>query len=173
MAPSTEEIRNQRTGQRMRFLSGQEDPGDVLRIETRIPPTANAEPLHVHPYQESEVRVVSGILHFEVDGALHVVAPGQRIEIDRGIPHRFWNEGPDEVNAVADFNPALRTADFFRTYFELANDGELDAQGRPSALRTALLGPRFGDEIRLTKPPWWLQRAAFALLGPLARLRGY
>jgi len=44
---------------------------------------------------------------------------------------------------------------------------------RPSLLRSALLGPAFAEEIRLVSPPWPLQRAAHALLGPIARLRGY
>jgi hypothetical protein len=39
-------------------------------------------------------------------------------------------------------------------------------------LALAALGSEFAEEIRATSPPWVLQRAAFALLGPLARLRG-
>ena len=64
----------------------------------------------------------------------------------------------------------MRTAEFFETYFDLARRGELDEHGKPSLLRFAVLGPAFADEIRLANPPWPLQRAVFALLGPVARL---
>jgi hypothetical protein len=37
----------------------------------------------------------------------------------------------------------------------------------------AILGPRFAREIRVTTPPWLVQRVTFALLAPLARLLGY
>ena len=33
--------------------------------------------------------------------------------------------------------------------------------------------PEFSDEIRLTRPPWPVQRAAAFLLGPVGRGRGY
>lgn len=57
--------------------------------------------------------------------------------------------------------------------FGLAQRGELDEKGMPSLLRLAVLGPRFADEVRAVSPPWAVQRAVFALLAPLARLRGY
>jgi mannose-6-phosphate isomerase-like protein (cupin superfamily) len=174
MAPEVDEIRNDRTGQRMRFLRGEDADDGNLRMETWIPPSGtSSEPLHVHPHQESGMTVLSGVLHFEIDGEPCVVHPSERVEIGRAVPHRFWNEGPDEVNALADFRPALGIEDFFRTYFALANDGRLDDHGRPSILQAAAFGPRFGDEIRLTSPPWWIQRVSYAVLAPLARVRGY
>lgn len=36
----------------------------------------------------------------------------------------------------------------------------------------ALLGPAFANEIRVVRPPWPVPRVAFALLAPIARLRG-
>jgi hypothetical protein len=71
------------------------------------------------------------------------------------------------------FRPALRTAEFFETYFALTERDELDEHGKPSLLRFAVLGPAFADEIRLVSLPWPVQRVAFALLGPIARIRGY
>lgn len=173
MAAARDEIHNDRTGQWMRFLRREDADDGSLRMETRIPPSGNSEPLHVHPHQDSGMTVLSGTLHFEIGGDLRLVHPGESVEIARRIPHRFWNEGPDEVDAFADFRPALRIEDFFRTYFGLANDGRLDEEGRPSMLQAAVFGPRFGDEIRLVSPPWWIQRVGYAALAPLARMRGY
>lgn len=168
------EIHNPRTGQRMRFLrTGEETKGQLLRIESFNPPGEDPEPEHVHPRQASSTEVISGRLRFTVDGEDSLLGPGDEIAIPAGAPHRFAVEGDEGVLAIAEFRPALRTAEFFRTYFGMAARGELDGDGRPSLLRSALLGPEFADEIRLASPPWPVQRLAYAVLAPFARLRGY
>jgi hypothetical protein len=134
----------------MRFLvTAADTDGELLRIETTNPPTGVAEPLHVHPKQETRAELVSG------------------------TPHQFCNEGDEDAVAIQEARPALRTQQFFEMYFGLADRGELDQHGRPSLLRSATLGPAFADEIRVVSPPWPIQRVAYALLAPIARLRGY
>jgi quercetin dioxygenase-like cupin family protein len=170
---SAEEIRNPRTGQRMRFLDSDDERAEaVLRIESVNPPSGVPEPEHVHPRQESSARVISGTLLFSVAGEKRRLGPGDAITIAAGTPHCFVNDGTEDAVSIAEFRPPLRTADLFRTLFGLADRGQLNERGMPSLLALAALGPAFADEIRATRPPWALQRAAFALLGPLARLRG-
>ena len=60
-----QEISNPRTGQRMTFVELRDE---LLRIDSVNPPTAEREPVHVHPKQESGAEVVSGSLVFEVAG---------------------------------------------------------------------------------------------------------
>jgi quercetin dioxygenase-like cupin family protein len=170
----THELFNPRTGQRMRFLRTAADTGgELLRIETTNPPTGIPEPAHVHPHQETRAEVISGTLRFVVDGQERRVGPGDAITIPAGTPHHFVNDGDTDAVAIQEARPALRTAEFFETYFELAERGELDEHGKPSVLRFAVLGPAFADEIRLVSPPWPVQRMAFAVLAPIARMRGY
>jgi quercetin dioxygenase-like cupin family protein len=174
MGPSGHEIHNPRTGQRMRFLlTGAETGGALLRIETVNPPNGVAEPVHIHPRQESRAEVVAGTLRFVVDGASRRIGPGETIVIPAGTPHNFVNDGDEDAVAIQEFRPALRTAEFFELLFDLARRGELDERGMPSLLRLAVLAPAFADEIRVVSPPWPVQRVAFALLAPIARLRGY
>ena len=167
------EIHNPRTGQRMRFLRTAADTGGALpRIETVNPPTAVAEPVHIHPRQHSRAEVISGTLRFEVAGVQRRLGPGDAITIPAGTPHHFINDGEADAVSIQEFQPALRTAELFDALFALAARGELNERGMPSLLRMAVLAPAFADEIRVVSPPWPLQRAAFALLAPLARLRG-
>jgi mannose-6-phosphate isomerase-like protein (cupin superfamily) len=168
------EIANPRTGQRMRFLLTSEDTdGELLRFETTNPPTDVPEPVHVHPRQETRAELLSGALRFVVDGEERRVGPGETIVIPAGVPHRFVNDGDEDAVAIQEARPALRTAEFFVTYFDLAARGEIDERGMPSLLRMAVLVPVFGDEMRVVSPPWPVQRTVFALLRPIARLRGY
>jgi Uncharacterized conserved protein, contains double-stranded beta-helix domain len=174
MGPTEQEIFNPRTGQRMRFVQTAADTdGALLRIESVNPPTAVAEPEHVHPRQESRAQVIEGNLSFVVEGRERRLGPGEAITIPAGTPHYFVNDGNADAVSIQEFRPALRTAEFFEALFNLAERGELDEHGMPSLLRLAVLAPAFADEIRVVSPPWPVQRAAFALLSPIARMRGY
>jgi hypothetical protein len=87
MTLAAPEIFNPRTGQRMRFLVTAADTnGELLRIETTNPPTGVAEPLHVHPRQESRAEVMAGTLRFVVDGQERRLGPGETIAIPAGVP---------------------------------------------------------------------------------------
>jgi quercetin dioxygenase-like cupin family protein len=165
-----QDIVNPRTGQRMRFVAIRDGE---LRIKSLNPPTDQREPEHVHPKQESGAEVRSGSLVFEVEGQERRVGPGESITIPPNTPHRFWNGSEGETESVQFFRPALDIAAFFETYFELGRRGELTEAGDIPLLQVATMVPEFGHEIRLTRPPWPVVRAISALLGPVARLRGY
>jgi hypothetical protein len=55
----------------------------------------------------------------------------------------------------------------------LANDGKVDRKGRPVPLQAAVIAQEFADTIVFTHPPQAVQRVAFAILAPIARLLGY
>ena len=170
MAHEGQEIVNPLTGQRMRFVELSEG---LLRTENHHPPTDAREPLHIHPYQESGAVVRSGKLTFEVAGQRRDLGPGEEIAIPSGAPHRFWNPSDEEAVSAQFFRPALDIAAFFETLFVLGQRGELTSSGAPGLLQTAVMVPEFGDEIRLTKPPWPVVRALCAALRPIAARRGY
>jgi quercetin dioxygenase-like cupin family protein len=168
-----DEIANPRTGQRMVFLqTGAETGGELLRIECFNPATRMDEPEHCHPLQKSRAELVSGTLRFCVRGEIQEVHAGESHIIPAGVPHSFGNYGDEEAHWIAEFRPALRTDAFFEKLFDLAVRGQLNERGMPSLLQLALSAPAFSDEIRVTRPPWPVQRVLFALLGPFARLRG-
>lgn len=170
MAHEGQEISNPRTGQRMKFV---ELRAELLRIESLSPPGTEREPVHVHPKQESGAEVVSGSLVFEVAGERRELAAGDTIRVPANTPHRFWNEGGEDARSIQFFRPALDIASFFETFFALAQQGKLDEKGMPRPLQLALMVPEFGEEIRPVSPPWPMLRVLTAVLGPIARLRGY
>jgi quercetin dioxygenase-like cupin family protein len=167
----TEEIINARTGQRMRFLRASHGE-DVLRIESVNPPTGIAEPTHVHPNQETRIEVLQGELVHTIADSERRLGPGDTLTIPSGVPHGFRNVGEIDAVSIQEFRPALNSEKFFRTLFGLAAAGEINDAGMPSLLRLSVLAPVYGDEIRVVRPPWPVQRAVFAVLSPLARLRG-
>jgi mannose-6-phosphate isomerase-like protein (cupin superfamily) len=174
MANAGDEIVNPRTGQRMIFLqTGKETNGRLLRNESYIPPATDAEPEHTHPYQQSGAEVISGSMRFRVGGEERSLEAGESITIPANTPHFFWNDGDEEAHFIGWFRPALKIERFFEAFFGLAQDGKLNEKGLPSMLQLAVMVPHFGDEIRLTSPPWAVQRATFGMLAPIAKLFGY
>jgi quercetin dioxygenase-like cupin family protein len=165
-----QQISNPRTGQRMIFVELRDEQ---LRIDSVNPPTAEREPVHVHPKQESGADVVSGSLVFEVAGEQRRLGAGETIRVPANTPHRFWNDGNENACSIQFFRPALDIASFFETMFALAQQDKLDAKGMPRPLQLAVMVPEFANEIRPVSPPWPILRALTAALGPLARLRGY
>jgi quercetin dioxygenase-like cupin family protein len=170
MAREGQEIFNPRTGQRMTFVELRDD---LLRIESVNPPSAEREPVHVHPNQESGAEVVSGSLVFEVAGEQRRLGVGDTISVPANTPHRFWNDADEDARSIQFFRPALDIASFFETFFALAREDKLDAKGTPRPLQLAVMVPEFGKEIRPVSPPWPILRVLTAALGPIARLRGY
>ena len=143
-----------------------------MRIESWNPPTGEDEPMHVHPRQESRAEVLPGTLRFVVDGQVREVGPGESLTIPPGVPHMFGNHSGEEAHSIAEFRPALRIVEFFEYLFALGARGQLDEHGMPNLLELAVSAPAFADEIRVTTPPWPVQRAVFAILAPIARRRG-
>ena len=174
MSQPGDQIDNPRTGQRMIFRStGTDTDGEVLRIECFNSPHGPKEPEHVHPRQESRFEILAGSVLFNINGQERHARPGEVVTIPAGVPHYFWNGGDEEAQYVQEFRPALQSDRFFETLFGLARDGKLNPTGYPNLLQIAVSAPAFADEIRLTRPPWLVQRVVCAVLAPIARLRGY
>ena len=174
MIEQGDKIANARTGQVMIFReTGAETNGALLEIECFNPKSDEREPVHIHPKQESSNEVITGKLHFWVDGKECTIGPGEQIVIPPGVPHRFWNEDNEVAHHIGRFSPALNIAGFFDTLFALARDGKLNKNGIPNFFHACVIVLAHKDEIRLTKPPWIIQYFTYLLLAPIGRLLGY
>ena len=56
--------------------------------------------MHVHYLQDEGFTVVKGNLSYEIQGKKPVqVSVGQSVVFPRGVPHRFWNDGKEELES--------------------------------------------------------------------------
>ncbi|HLO61285.1 MAG TPA: cupin domain-containing protein [Bacteroidales bacterium] len=174
MAKLGDKITNIRTGQKMIFLqTGKETNGRLLEIESFNPKSEMREPIHIHPYQVSSAKVISGKLHFLVNGKEQIIGPGEEITIPSGVAHCFWNEDDIEAHSVQQFSPALHIDEFFESYFEMAKDDKLNEKGMPPFLQLPLMGLKHKNEIRVISPPWAVQLLTYWILAPISFLMGY
>lgn len=145
--------------------------GELLQLEVFQKVGAKGPVEHYHTRQEERFEVISGVMHAEVGGREVRLEPGQSVVIPPGTRHRWWNGGQEELHVIAEVRPALQVERFFETIFGLARDGKTDADGKPHFLQIALFASAY--DIWVPKPPRTGQRALFAVVAPIARLRGY
>ncbi len=175
MVRAGDQIENPATGQRIVFRrTSEETGGDVSEFDGIFRPGGFAGPEHVHPIQDERFEVIAGQAGFQVRGEQKILGPGDVIDVARGVRHTFRNQGNDDLHVRMYFHPGTPSTErFYEVFFRLGRQGELNHRGMPKLLLVVMLAPQFADHARLASPPWWLQRAAFAALRPIALLLGY
>lgn len=173
MARAGDELHNPVTGQRLVFRRTTADTGgDLLEVESVWAPGGVEPVAHFHPKQDEHFAVLEGRLAARVGREERVLEKGDVLDVPAAAVHSMWNAHDGETRAVWRTTPALETEAFFETAWGLAQDGKVDAKGVPGLLQVGLMAREFDDEFRLAKPPRPVQQVVFAVLAPLARMRG-
>jgi quercetin dioxygenase-like cupin family protein len=167
-------IENPITSEKMEFLQTAEDTnGALLQVALLVKPGGFVAAPHIHPVQEERFFLNSGTIRLQVDGSEQLLSAGQEGVIPPGTPHVWWNAGQDNLEAIVEFRPALRTQDVLSTIFALARDGLTDAKGVPNLLQIAVMKRKYWDDMYLAKPPIAVQKLLFLSITWIGRLLGY
>jgi quercetin dioxygenase-like cupin family protein len=144
-----------------------------LTVQVTYAAAGGPPPAHYHPVQDERFEVLSGELHVRVDGEKRVLAPGDSLDIPRGVVHQMWNPGDEPARAIWETTPGGRTLDWFRTIDALHREGRVAKNGMPGPLAFAVLLTEYDDVFRLAVRPQPAIRVALAALAVIGRLRGY
>ena len=176
-AATIDPVSNPETGVSLRVLAtGADTDGRLARYEVRLaPPSESHGPhLHVHPAQRETFEVVSGRLGVQVGDETCLLDAGDAVDIDAGVPHRFWNAGGGATRFVGEVSPPLRTVTLMSTIFRLAADGWSTEEGLPiNPFALAVVVDAFPDHIYLGRLPVPLQKLALWPLARVGRRLGY
>lgn len=129
-------------------LAGGWQTDELLQLEFFMRPLWIAAPLHVHPAQTERVRVVRGRLGVTTDQGRRIIRAGETVEIPAGTRHTLWNAGLGTLRLVDEYEPPLRTAQWFDEMFtanaheprqlrRVVQDFDDVVRWRPSPLRVA------------------------------------
>lgn len=166
-------IRNQKTGQAIRFIrTSRDNDGKCLEMESIFQAGSAQPPAHYHPQQAEDFTVLEGELTVRVEGELKILHAGDHLHIPKNTVHSMWNGSTTDTVVNWQVRPALSTEYFFETAFGLANEGT-SKSGIPSFLPMSLLARRFSSEFRLAKPGPITQKILFGFLALLARVVKY
>ena len=164
----TDQLENPVT--RERFTIRDRGPG-ALVLEVRVPPDMIRPPAHLHRSQRESFEILRGQVTVQIGRERRSLGPGDRVAVDPATPHTWWNSGDDEAVLLAEFRPPGQVQSFFETFCGMAAEGRCNSQGSPPFLQIAASARSW--DMYLAGPPVMVQRALFAALGPVARLRGY
>ena len=174
MSKAGDVVENPVTGERALVRIGTaQTGGELLVVDLSIRPGGAVMGEHYHPAIEERFTVLRGQVGFRLSGRTATATPGVTLCAAAGVPHDWWNAGPEEALVRVEVRPAARFEAFIQNAFGLAQDGRVNRRGMPNLLQLAVLAREFDDVIRFTRPPRVVQRLLFGLLAPLARLRGY
>ena len=167
-------LENPVTGERGVVRIGTEQTGgELLVVDLYIRPGGAVMGEHLHPAIEERFTVLRGRVGFRLSGRESIAEPGVRLIAPAGVPHDWWNAGPEEALVRVEIRPAARFEAMILNAFGLAQDGKVNQRGMPNLLQLAVFAREFEDVIQFIHPPREVQRVLFGLLAPIARLLGY
>ncbi|MHA4809702.1 cupin domain-containing protein [Flavitalea flava] len=175
MAYKNKIISNPVTKQDIHFLQTSRDTeGRLLEMEATYHGRSKEPVAHYHPFQEEDFRVITGELTVKINGKdRQTLKAGDRLHIPSNQVHSMWNAGTEKTIVNWQVRPAMDTENLLETMTGLAVDGKTNESGMPPILQIALTAGRFGRVLRLSKPPFLVQKVLFSLLKPIAYLSGY
>lgn len=144
-----------------------------LELKGTLPPHREGPPLHIHHLEDEEGRVVSGTLSAVLDGRSLTLPAGESVVLPRGLPHRWWNAGNEELVFEGVVRPVVDLDQYLQAIFEIINAGPA---GRPPMFYLAHLALRHRHTQQVLVMPRPVQAVLFrvtVLLGTLlGRYRG-
>jgi len=174
MAQTNQVIENKTFGDKAKFLITAEDSnGELLKAELWCKPGGEGPPLHYHPVQSEYFEVVKGELSLICNGEKMVLKAGEKFTVKPNNAHKFWNEGSEDLIAVVELRPALKTEFFLETMYSLDVQGKTNKKGLPNTLQFAAILNEYYGELFIVGPPIPAQKIMAKVVGGFAKLIGY
>ncbi len=148
-------------GEKIIFHGVQKEPdGDRVIVENFVTP-GNGPVMHTHFLQDESLTVVKGKIGYIMQGQEEQYAgEGETIVFKRGVPHRFWNAGPDILNCKGWIKPANTIVFFLSAIYEAQNKS---GKAQPETFDGAYLLTRYGQEYDLPEIPKFVKKAIMPL----------
>jgi len=147
-----------------------ESDGENMVVETWIEPGGGLPP-HYHPAQEERWSVLEGRIRIQLGDSKRVIGPEDgELLVTPGTKHGFASVEDADAHLRCYVTPALGLEDFLTESAAAAREGLFLRGGIPRSWRGARWAAdflkRYQDDVVLTFPPRFVQRA---LIGLLAR----
>jgi mannose-6-phosphate isomerase-like protein (cupin superfamily) len=133
-------------------VSGARTGGAFSIVEHPLEPGVLGAPPHTHANEDETSFVIEGEIGVMIGGEEVRAGAGSYVFKPRGVPHAFWNPGPEPARILEIISPA----GFERYFEELA--GVLSAGGPPDLERISEVAGRYGLTFHMEQVPDLLER---------------
>lgn len=160
---------NKATGEKFDFVKTAADSnGAYAEFIITAPPGFNALATHAHPQQTEMFTVIAGRLSIQDNGETRMLNEGEHILVAAGSPHKWWNDGDEEVRFRVKITPALHFSEFVGTIYDSANARR---STEPNLLDAAYLLAKYRGEQEVFLPKL-LEVIGLPILYTLGKLTG-
>lgn len=148
-----------------------ETNGQSFEMEMEMDPQTGGPPVHLHPRAIETYEVLQGKFDVYVKDAWKTLSTGEKVALERGVPHTFRNTSDETTRVYNTHQPALNYNGYFEGLHKMAKSGVGTASQMTfkAMLYQAVLMTRYQDENRLVNPPYPVMQ----VFGFIGRLLGY
>ena len=143
--------------------------------ELVLEPYAAGPPEHIHTTFPEKFIVAEGTLSLLVNGEKKTLRAGESLLIPPGTPHKPFNETDSPVVVKGPFTPEYGIPEQFTVFLTQAygffDESESNIQPPKALFQMSRFSPKY--DSWLARPPVFLQKALYFVIGPTARLLGY
>ena len=162
-------LENRHTGERLEISRVLDAGEECLRISGTLPPHRQGPPLHVHLHEDEEGPVRCGVLSVQLDDEVLRLPAGASARLPRGVPHRWWNDGDEELAFDGLARPVVDLDRYLQAVFQVINAGP---PGRPPLFYMAHVAHRHRRTQAVLIMPPALQSVLFRLVVAVGTLLG-
>jgi mannose-6-phosphate isomerase-like protein (cupin superfamily) len=150
--------------------SSKDTDGKSLEMEWVLSPNSGGTPVHIHPAATETYEILSGELEVFKRNKWTTAKAGEKVTIEKGVPHTFKNTTNEFVRVYNTHQPAMEFEGFFRGLHKFAKSGLVE-DGKmtfKSIIGISTLWTNYSKEIVSVKPPSFVMK----VLGFYGRLTG-
>ena len=157
-------------GEKLVFVSAEKgEEGDKLIVENFVEPGVGPI-MHTHWLQDESLTVVKGCIGYMVKGGKEQFAnEGETVLFKRGVAHRFWNAGTDELHCRGWIYPANNIVFFLSSIFEAQNKS---GKAEPEVFDAAYLTTRYKSEFDMDEMPTFVKKVILPFTCFIGKLLG-
>ena len=157
-------------GEKLTFQSIENTPqGEKVIVEAICKPGCGPT-MHTHFKQEEEITVVSGKMGYQVLGEEPKFATaGEGVLFKRGVAHKFWAEGDEELHCKGWVMPANTVVFFLSALFAAQRKS---GNPQPETFDGAYLMTRYAAEYDIPEVPLFVKKTIIPLTYHIGRLLG-
>lgn len=147
----------------------QEPDGDKVVVEGHCKPKAGPT-MHVHFKQDEAITVVKGKMGCQILGQEPVYySIGQTATFHKNVPHRFWNEGEDDLVISGWVKPANSFVFYLTALYAAQKNSD---SGQPEIFDAAYLLTRYKHEYGLPELPFFVKKVVMPVTYLIGQILG-